>query len=143
MTKVDELIAKFKEFKEELNKNVNNSYSMAPNATTGTSGGQGGMYRSEGQDMMAMAEVVKFDKNGQWKLDKKEGQNEKANPTQPHNKGKFKVEPMAPEKESKKEDVKGKPYNGKDKDVHKGEKQENKAKGFEENSPPGRGTLGV
>ena len=82
MTKVDQLIEKFKEFKEELNKNMNgpmNPGMQKPNATVGTSGGQGGMYRSEdikkdgmiGQDAMAMSEdCIKFDKNGQWKLDK-------------------------------------------------------------------------
>lgn len=48
MTKVDQLIEAFKEFKEELNKNGTNcSYKAAPNATIGTSGGEGGMYRSE------------------------------------------------------------------------------------------------
>jgi len=122
--KIDELMQKFKEFKEELNKNVN--CSTVPNPTTGTSGGEGGMYRSEvakaeagkdpkimhtkkplkpkdvenvgasgfkitvpkdnkgvttsrhpmskmgdGDDMMAMSEeVIKFDKNGQWKMEK-------------------------------------------------------------------------
>jgi hypothetical protein len=95
MTKVDELIEKFKEFKEELNKNMNSTNCLskpAPNATMGTSGGEGGMYRSEGggksapwslhlsedankalspMDTMAMSEdVIKFDKNGQWSLDK-------------------------------------------------------------------------
>jgi hypothetical protein len=137
MTKVDELIKKFQEFKEELNKNgVNMSCTSMPNATTGTSGGEGGMYRSEvdkaeatkdakvistnklikpsqvedqgasnfkikspkgtkisggsrhpmtqdvpqlrqsevdkcGEDMMAMSEdVIKFEKNGQWSLNK-------------------------------------------------------------------------
>jgi len=86
MSKIDQLISKFKEFKEELNKNVNASYSTDPNSgtsttggsVTGTSGGQGGMYRSEdvkkdgmiGQDAMAMSECLKFDKNGQWNLAK-------------------------------------------------------------------------
>jgi hypothetical protein len=32
ITKIDELINKFKEFKEELNKNVNTSYAAPPNA---------------------------------------------------------------------------------------------------------------
>lgn len=64
MSKIDQLIAVFKEVKEDLNKNVNNSYGGAPNATTGTSGGQGGMYRSEG--------MIKFDKNGQWRMGKME-----------------------------------------------------------------------
>lgn len=81
MSKLDQLIAVFKEVKEDLNKNVNNSYGGAPNATTGTSGGQGGMYRSEGmkkqmpsaspggaQDMS----MIKFDKNGQWRMGKME-----------------------------------------------------------------------
>src|SRR5579884_1561611 len=100
MIKIDQLIDKFKEFKEELNKaicpythkdaklcpkdcpckkdlkkNVNMSYSAAPNAVTGTSGGQGGMYRSEhmdkqmisaspggAQDAMQMAEETKHDR---------------------------------------------------------------------------------
>jgi hypothetical protein len=105
MTKVDQLIEKFKEFQEELNKacpcggktscpascpcpksckcksdlKKNANCSAMPNPTTGTSGGQGGMYRSEdiakggpgGEDVMAMSEeVIKFDKNGQWSLDK-------------------------------------------------------------------------
>src|ERR1039457_4978270 len=40
--------------------------------TTGTSGGPGGMYKDGmiGQDEMAMSECLKFDKNGQWSLDK-------------------------------------------------------------------------
>ena len=81
MTKVDELIEKFKEFKEELNKNVNASYAPGANGTMGASGGQGGMYRSEkmskdglmgpspggAQDM----QMIKWDKNGQWKLEDK------------------------------------------------------------------------
>lgn len=113
MTKIDELITKFKEFKEELNKNVNASY--APTPMTGTSGGQGGMYRAEkgeiAYDSMAMShkEKLSLNKGGQWSLDKS-GTNEKANPTHPHNKGKFKVMPMTSEKKSKKADVKGKPY---------------------------------
>jgi len=73
--KMDKLITRFKEIQEDLHKNVNASYSSQPNATTGTSGGQGGMYRSEdmnkdGQDIMEMSEVIKFDNNGQWKLNK-------------------------------------------------------------------------
>jgi hypothetical protein len=108
MKNIDQLIEKFNEFKEELNKscpcgdkecpescpcpkgckckshlkkNMNMSQSMAkpnPNPTIGTSGGEGGMYRSEdakkslsGMDEMAMSEeTLEFDKNGQWKLDK-------------------------------------------------------------------------
>jgi hypothetical protein len=263
MSKVDQLIEKFKEFKEELNKNVNHSYSNTPNGATGmpasmgTSGGQGGMYRSEMEKQMISASpggaqdmmVVKFDQNGQWRMEKagwgtpnivhsganagmhfnhptrgnmsitkqptgkwevkhntksvgtfgapheaaaharslmnkmeeaekgdayisedgtnreanpklrasdlgpggkvhmikEEGTNEEANPTQPHNKGKFKVMPMTSEKDQKHAEVAGKPYNGKDKDVKKGEdcKQGNEAKGFDENKAPGRGTLGV
>ena len=94
MTKVDKLIAKFKELKEDLNKNMNGSYSTQPNTpnpTTGTSGGQGGMYRSEnikkdgmvGQDAMAMSEVVKFDNNGQWKLDKADSKAKAKAPAKP------------------------------------------------------------
>jgi hypothetical protein len=99
MTKVDELIEKFKEFKEELNKGVNASYAPQPNmsmskdstkqygkaqnATTGTSGGENSIYKNvvapmnmseagpAGVDMMAMSEeVIKFEKNGQWSLNK-------------------------------------------------------------------------
>jgi hypothetical protein len=52
MSKVDELIAKFKQFKEELNKGVNCSYQTATtspptNATTGTSGGENSTYKAE------------------------------------------------------------------------------------------------
>jgi hypothetical protein len=174
-------------------------------ASMGTSGGQTGMYRSEDMDKnvappatMNLSEdeddnmkkqtmnpsaggaqdmmVVKFEKNGQWRMEKAahyasedgknreanpklrqsdlgpggkvhmikdEGTNEEANPTQPHNKGKFKVMPLAPEKDSKREDVNGKPYNGKDKDIKKGEHQGNEAKGFDENRAPGRGNLSV
>jgi hypothetical protein len=53
MSKVDQLIQRFKDIKEELNKNMNMSYSTQPNssnATTGTSCGQGSMYRSEEMD---------------------------------------------------------------------------------------------
>jgi len=248
MTKIDQLISVFKELKDELNKNVNQSYSAQPNAATGTSGGQGGMYRSEmekqtmnpsaggAQDSMMMSEVVKFDKNGQWSMEKAnkrmlggkhfrqwqaeqnklkphelkevsnlssdahspkdhpsklsvkdaqkltrsadelangiieklekacsvmkddhnissdgknreanpklrqsdlgpggkihmikeeaekcEGTNQEANPSYPHNKGKFKVMPMAPEKSEKHASPDGKPYNGKDKEVKKDE----------------------
>lgn len=128
-TKVDQLIEKFKEFKEELNKSVKCEYQNfekdpARNATIGTSGGENSIYKNVvapmamqmtekqdgcaggGQDMMAMSdemskegavngastgptlgsvigfpgsapsapvnkeEVIKFDKNGQWSLDK-------------------------------------------------------------------------
>lgn len=100
MDKIDELINKFKEFKEELNKNVNMSYGSAPNMA------KGGM---NSQDSMAMSEKLSFAKNGQWSLDKS-GANEKANPSGNHNKGKFKVMEMTEEKSSKKEGVKGKPY---------------------------------
>ena len=150
MAKIDELIEKFKEFKEELNKGVNASYSAQPNATTGTSGGEGGMYRSEQMaekaeagfdpkvvsvkkpigskdvfdsgktdfgvsvakpnkgvqsarhpmhskvakgdpimDSMAMSEeVIKFDKNGQWSLDKVDPQ-ENVNIAHPQGKAKM------------------------------------------------------
>jgi hypothetical protein len=98
MTKVDQLIAKFKEFKEELNKGINASYAPQPNmsmskdatkqygkaqnATTGTSGGENSIYKNvvapmnmteaspAGIDMMAMSETLKTDKNGQWKIEK-------------------------------------------------------------------------
>lgn len=208
MTKIDQLIDKFKEFKEELNKatcpythkdaklcpkdcpckkdmkkNVNMSYSSGTNSATGmpsrmgTSGGQGGMYRSEDMEkQMASASpggaqdmhMIKYDKNGQWRLDgknreaspklrqsdlgpggkvhmirKDEGTNEEANPTKPHNKGKFKVMSMTSEKEEKHASPNGLPYSGKDKDVKKGEHQGNNARGFDENKAPGRGTLGV
>jgi hypothetical protein len=231
LTKVDQLIEKFKELKEELNKNMNGSVNpgmLHPNATMGTSGGQTGMYRSEKMDKQGApistmnlsemekqmisaspggaqdAMVVKYDANGQWRMEKKsmkkgeakhytstggtnreanpklrasdlgpggkihmvgkcEGTNEEANPTQPHNKGKFKVMPMTSEKEIKHLDAKGLPYSGKDKDVKKGEEcpkckhdpctcvdksqkghiQGNEAKGFDENKAPGRGTLTV
>jgi hypothetical protein len=108
LTKVDQLINKFEEFKEELNKNMNglmNPGQLKPSATTGTSGGQTGMYRSEmdkncappatmnmsegddvekqmigaspggAQDMM----VVKFDKNGQWRMEKAATEGKPAN----------------------------------------------------------------
>jgi hypothetical protein len=102
MSTVDDLIAKFTAIKNELSKNVNMAYSPptnsspAPTPTTGTSGGQGGMYRSEdvkkdgmiGQDAMAMSECLKFDSNGQWKLNK-------VDPTEninvPHPQGKAKM----------------------------------------------------
>lgn len=82
MTKLDALISKFKVAKEELNKNVNMSYSSTPNQLTGgamSTGAGSSMYRSEkdmkkqigaspggAQDM----HVVKFEKNGQWRLEK-------------------------------------------------------------------------
>jgi hypothetical protein len=100
MSKIDQLIAVFKEVKEELNKNMNGAMApgsnMKPNSTTGTSGGQGGMYRSEmdkncappatmnlsedgsmekqmisaspggAQDM----HMIKCGANGQWRMDK-------------------------------------------------------------------------
>jgi hypothetical protein len=84
MAKIDELIEAFKGFKEELNKNMNSSQSMAkpaPNPTIGSAGGEGGMYRSEELDKQMIsaspggaqdAMVVKFDKNGQWSLHKAE-----------------------------------------------------------------------
>lgn len=92
MTKIDQLIEKFKEFKEELNKNMNGAMNPGmhkPNATTGTSGGQGGMYKDldgagGGQDM----QMIKFDKNGQWKLDKVDPQE---NINIPHPQGKAKM----------------------------------------------------
>lgn len=79
MSKIDQLIAVFKEVKEDLNKNVNNSYGGAPNATTGTSGGQGGMYRSEAVEKQMVSaspggaqdmHMIKASKNGQWHMDK-------------------------------------------------------------------------
>jgi hypothetical protein len=203
-TKVDQLIEKFKELKEELNKNVNCAPGTMPNGTTGTSGGEGGMYRSEEAkkngdpmlDAMAMSEVtwckcdkekgdnpkcpmhkplkksekMKMSKNGQWSLDKVDPQ-ENVNIPHPQGKAKMangvnkdegtnrkvadpeveadprghvhmvkedKVMPMASEKESKKANVSGLPYSGKDKEVHKGEQQGNNAKGFDENKAPGR-----
>jgi anti-sigma28 factor (negative regulator of flagellin synthesis) len=241
MSKIDQLIAVFKEVKEELSKNMNgamNPGAHKPNATTGTSGGQGGMYRSEdgmsknmvnsspggAQDM----NMIKASENGQWhmgKADKKkpakahpfrtnqkpskheeasalsadahpndfelhppkldmqgvkrltkaeeladsvveklekacsmmkeddnyiarDGKNREANPKLRdsdigpggkvhlikeegtneedgnHNKGKFKVMPMAPEKSVKHLSASGKPYNGDDKNVKKDEGME-------------------
>lgn len=201
----DALIEKFKEVKEELEKNMNGSYApganMKPSATTGTSGGQGGMYRSEGNASPGGAQdmsMIKYDKNGQWRMDKidephkddphheakekkiakdikakakklesmhktdelaetiidklekhydsVDGKNREANPKlrpsdlgpggkvhlikdegvnieseEPHNKAKFKVMPMAPEKSEKHASPTGKPYDGKDKHVKKGE----------------------
>jgi hypothetical protein len=55
----------------------------------------------------------------------------------------FKVMPMASEKDSKKANVSGEPYSGKDKETHKAEHQGNNAKGFDENKAPGRGTYSV
>ena len=98
---------------------------------------------------------------GKVHLVKQEGTNEKANPTQPHNKDKFKVMPMTSEKDEKHAGASGKPYDGKEKDVKKGEEcpkchrdpceckmekgnvQGNEAKGFDENKAPGRGALAV
>ena len=62
-TTIDKLIEKFKEVKEDLNKNMNASYATAPNATTGTSGGQGGMYRSERYEAEKIEPKDKVDKN--------------------------------------------------------------------------------
>jgi len=77
---------------------MNMSYSTqpnSPNATTGTSGGETGMYRSEevkkeldGMDQMAMSECLKFDNNGQWSLDKVDPEE---NINIPHPKGKAKM----------------------------------------------------
>lgn len=58
MTKIDELITKFREFKEELAKNINMSYSKAPNV-------------AKDEDMQ-MAEKLDLSKNGQWKITKAE-----------------------------------------------------------------------
>lgn len=116
MTKVDQLIKKFKEFKEELNKNVNMSYAPKPN----------GPMQKEGvppmMDSMAMSEKLSMCKNGQWKLDK-------VDPTEnvniPHPKGKAKMangvnkmdgtnKRIADPKESPKEDARGKIHMVKD-----------------------------
>ena len=179
MSKVDQLIEKFKEFKEELNKGVNASYSPQPNATTGTSGGEGGMYRSEavekaeagrnakvmsvsklikptdvtgagkantghevvevktpknvksssgerhpmskdgsGQDAMAMSEeVVKFDKNGQWKLDKVDPQE---NVNIPHPQGKAKMANGVNKQENMKDGTNQRIANPSEKSIHDG-----------------------
>ena len=145
-SKIEQLIKAFKEVKEDLNKTVNQSYSQQPNATTGTSGGQGGMYRSEGidkgdsigQDMLAMSvDVIKFDNNGQWKLDKVDPQ-ENVNISHPKTKAKMmrKDEGVAVEKESKKEKVSGKPYDGTDSKIHKGDFPATGTN--DENTGPGR-----
>jgi len=95
--------------------------------------------------------------------EKCDGTNSEAASSKPHNKGKFKVMPMEPEKSVKHLDATGLPYSGKDKDVKKGEEcsechhdpctcakksqighiQGNDAKGNDENKAPGRGTLTV
>lgn len=71
--KYDELKKALSELKDDVQKNMNGTHAMTkpkPNPTTGTSGGEGGMYRSEGsmkkdgmigQDAMAMSEGVKKD----------------------------------------------------------------------------------
>jgi len=96
-------------------------------------------------------------------IKKDEGTNSEAASSKPHNKEKFKVMPMTSEKEEKHADAKGLPYDGKDKDVKKGEEcpkckqdpckcmdksqighiQGNDVKGNDENKAPGRGTLAV
>ena len=53
MKNIDALIATFKEFKDELNKGVNMSYSPGANSSAG---GSNIMGKGDGQDMMAMAE---------------------------------------------------------------------------------------
>lgn len=93
MNKVDELIGKFKSIKEELNKNVNASYSTSPNSATG--------------------EKLTMHKNGQWSLDKS-GTNKEANPNGNHNKEKFKVMPLVEEKSITKESVQDEPYSKKE-----------------------------
>lgn len=99
MIKFQELEDKLRELQKNVNCAYQNSSASPPtNATTGTSGGETGMYRSEdigldknvvapmtmqmseedvkkdnnlSQDVMAMSEeVIKFDKNGQWSLEK-------------------------------------------------------------------------
>lgn len=62
MKKIDELITKFQEFKEELNKNVNQSYAPQSNSTH--------MANSPSNSFMSKTEVIKTDKNGQWSLEK-------------------------------------------------------------------------
>lgn len=200
MANIDELIARFKEIKEELNKSDVN-----------TSCDSGDMNMSkDGEDIMEMSEVVKYEKNGQWKLDKSafktlehkieaqghskesagaitasigrkaigekamesrskaamhkeetsphEGVNRTSSPKESQvrkqkvhmvkeegvnseperHHDNFKVMPMTTEKESKKEKVSGKPYDGSDSKVHKGD---HPATGTnDENTGPGRHT---
>ena len=235
MTKVDQLIEKFKEFKEELNKGINMSYAPAPNNAMQKQG------VAPMADTMAMSEeTIKADANGQWRIEKSafktlqhkierqghskdsaaaitasigrkelgqkemtarskagmhkvdpeenvniphpqnkakmadgvnkeenvklgtnqrlanppehsvhdgrgkvhmvkdEGTNEEANPSKPHNKGKFKVMDEVKEKESKKEKVAGLPYNGEDKKMHKADKVLLGTGNNDENTGPGR-----
>ena len=91
-------------------------------------------------------EKAVHDGRGKIHMVKDEGTNEKANPSRPHNKGKFKVMDEVEEKESKKASPKGKPYSDKG-EVNKGDHgkpaQGNEAKGFDENKAPGRGTFSV
>jgi len=63
MKKLDELTKKFIEFKQELNKNVNNSYGAQPN------GGKGATPLAMGEEGFK-TEKIEFAKNGQWSLDK-------------------------------------------------------------------------
>ena len=135
MKKIDELIAKFKEFKEELNKNVNMSYASKPNMPVSGGMVKGGM---ASQDMMAMSEKMTLNKMGQWSISKTDGTNTKANPSGNHNKSKFKVMPMAEERGSKKESVAGKPYTEKAEGCAKCNKSPCTCEQFDDNK--GRGT---
>lgn len=200
MANIDDLITRFKEIKEELVKN-------GVNESCGS--GEMNVAKDGGMDTMEMSEeVVKFDKNGQWKMEKSafktlqhkiehEGHSkdsaaaitasigrkaigEKAmearskaamskDETSPHeginrtsspkeeamrtqkvhmvkdegvnseperHHDNFKVMPMTSEKESKKEKVSGKPYDGSDSKIHKGD---HPATGTnDENKAPGR-----
>ena len=76
MKHIDELIKKFKEFKEELNKDVNTSSSStstspAPTPTIGETATAGGTATINSQIGNPFGkEELKLQKNGQWNLNK-------------------------------------------------------------------------
>lgn len=81
MTKIETLIKKLKEAKEELSKNVNLSYTpgepnVAGAAQTAPMAAGVSLMRGDGDDMLAMSkkkttkEKMSLLKNGQWKIHK-------------------------------------------------------------------------
>lgn len=126
MKTLDALIAKFKEAKEELSKNVNMSYGTGkPNMSANEKASPPDMQMAEKMEggmqlgtppavgkhrwvKKANSEDMKLDKGGQWNIEK--CTNREASPTEPHNKGSFKVMDEVKEKDMKHAGASGKPY---------------------------------
>jgi len=184
MSKVDELIAKFKEFKEELNKNINMSYSPSPNEVGKAEAGKNPKIMTSqkpirpqdvsdkgasafaietpkdnktavssrhpmskdggGMDMVAMSEKCEIAKNGQWKLDKVDPDE---NVNIPHPQGKAKMAVGINKEESKKDGTNQRLANPPESAVHDGRGKVHMVKGEkvllgtgtnDENTGPGR-----